>query len=83
MDSSINMKLNTRLIYLNNIILRIKLNVAKLIIILLFYRLLQKVFFELCDDNDDGFIEVDELRRFFTKNLVNKEDAKIARFHSK
>jgi hypothetical protein len=38
------------------------------------------VFFELCDDNDDGFFDEEDLKRFFYKNLSNEEEARTMKF---
>lgn len=39
-----------------------------------------EIFFELCDDNEDGFISELELKNFFTKNLSNIDDLRAMRF---
>ena len=39
-----------------------------------------KVFFELCDENDDGFFDEEDIKRFFYKNLSIEEEARTMKF---
>jgi hypothetical protein len=41
------------------------------------------VFFELCDENENGYLDSEELKKFFCKNLSNEEDIKTVRFVSR
>lgn len=38
------------------------------------------VFFELCDDNEDGYFDEEDLKRFFQKNLSNDEETRTMKF---
>lgn len=38
------------------------------------------VFFELCDENDDGYFDEEDLKRFLYKNLQNEEEARTMKF---
>lgn len=37
-------------------------------------------FFDLCDDDDNGYITSEELKRFLVKNLYSEEDIKVAKY---
>ena len=39
-----------------------------------------QIFFELCDENEDGYINEEDLRKFFTKNLSNQDDLRTMKF---
>ena len=41
------------------------------------------MFFELSDENDNNYIDPEEMKWFFAKNLINEEDAKTARLVAK
>ena len=43
------------------------------------FTIIFKIFFNYCDENDNGFIDAEELRVFMIKNLHNLEDKKIAK----
>ena len=42
--------------------------------------IINSVFFELCDENDDGYFDEEDLKRFLYKNLQNEEEARTMKF---
>lgn len=49
------------------------------------YTLEEKVnmFFDICDDDENGLVSIDEIKRFFVKNLHNEEDIKVSKYLAK
>lgn len=37
------------------------------------------MFFDLCDENEDNYIDAEEVKKFFAKNLTNEEEYMTAK----